>query len=613
MRPTLCYATHSRSLIVHAENALGTRAISDHASRMSQVIPTPASLRVASSFGCNKLASRPSPGSEGAKRRDGSHLASTLLASLREQTTPIARRLSKVDRGTGRACADSGGSFRRWRGRDASERGLPRSERRRRGRRAASGRRTRGAARPRLRSPRRPAASAHVLTSRTTCLSVSRSPETPPFLRAIGRKRGPWLMRPSRSQVSRRATGQVSGREPRPISTSRQPVLPRMVRSAPFGEEFDPAGAVFGLAGPAIEADDFGAAQAAGEADRQDRPVAQAAQIHLQRRQHGQKLVGEDRGFLQGRAAVAAADAGDLGDARLGAASQAPRERATSAKTPEHQAFPPPAPIPAWARASGRAGEGEPLFAAGAGLALLDACLRPDPPAAGALRSRLALQSAAASAKILRLNTDAAALRDFRFASATRSDLRRTCCRSGATSPGGHPASTQAGFATRRRGSTWPCGPQRPRSRPEGLRRGGRPGFGGRKGRRPGLLRPPGRPAGRSRNFGALGVRHRPRHPAALAAARAADRRRKSWIPTLRSPGAGRRPRPGDPAWPNAAAGAIALAAASALDLAADLSRRSEHPDRRRAQTPRQTGPKSSTSCSPKIASRPPKPPATRR
>ena len=45
--------------------------------------------------------------------------------------------------------------------------------------------------------------------------------------------------------------------------------------------------------------------------------------------------------------------------------------------------------------------------------------------------------------------------------------------------------------------------------------------------------------------------------------------------PTLRSAGASRRPRPGDPAWPNAAAGAIALAAASALDLAAHLSRRS--------------------------------------
>jgi hypothetical protein len=70
----------------------------------------------------------------------------------------------------------------------------------------------------------------------------------------------------------------------------------------------------------------------------------------------------------------------------------------------EPQRFPPPAPMPAWARASGRAGEGDPLFAAGAGLALLDACLRRDPRCAGALRSRLALTSTAASAKILRLN-----------------------------------------------------------------------------------------------------------------------------------------------------------------------------------------------------------------
>ena len=43
------------------------------------------------------------------------------------------------------------------------------------------------------------------------------------------------------------------------------------------------------------------------------------------------------------------------------------------------------APVPAWARASGRAGQGDPLFAAGAGLALLDAFLRRDPPCAGAL------------------------------------------------------------------------------------------------------------------------------------------------------------------------------------------------------------------------------------
>ena len=84
--------------------------------------------------------------------------------------------------------------------------------------------------------------------------------------------------------------------------------------------------------------------------------------------------------------------------------------------------------------------------------------------------------------------------------------------------------------------------------------------------------------------------------------------------PTLRSPSAGRRPRPGDPAWPNAAAGAIALAAASALDLAADLSRRSEHPDRRRAQTAVETGRQNRRPAArPRIASRPPKRPATRR
>ena len=75
-----------------------------------------------------------------------------------------------------------------------------------------------------------------------------------------------------------------------------------------FGQDFDPAGAVLGLAGPAIEADDFRSAEAAGEADRQDRPVAQAPQVHVQRRQHGQELIGEDRSFLGGRAAMAAAD-----------------------------------------------------------------------------------------------------------------------------------------------------------------------------------------------------------------------------------------------------------------------------------------------------------------
>ena len=86
-----------------------------------------------------------------------------------------------------------------------------------------------------------------------------------------------------------------------------------MVRRAPSGKISTQPEPSSVWSGPAIEADDFGAAQTAGEADRQDRPVAQAPQVHVQRRQHGQKLVGEDGGFLRGRAGVAAADAGQHG------------------------------------------------------------------------------------------------------------------------------------------------------------------------------------------------------------------------------------------------------------------------------------------------------------
>jgi hypothetical protein len=92
------------------------------------------------------------------------------------------------------------------------------------------------------------------------------------------------------------------------------------------------------------------------------------------------------------------------------------RAKAHSPQVPEIKTFPPPPAVPAWARAHGRVGEGDPLFAAGAALALLDAHLRRDPPAAGALRARLALHSAATCAKILRLNADEGALRDLRFA-----------------------------------------------------------------------------------------------------------------------------------------------------------------------------------------------------
>ena len=248
------------------------------------------------------------------------------------------------------------------------------------------------------------------------------------------------------------------------------------------------------------------------------------------------------------------------------------RAKTRQAKTSERNAPPVPAPIPAWARASGRAGQGDPLFAAGAGLALLDACLRSDPPAAGALRSRLALQSAAASAKILRLNADAAALRDLRFAvgdpfgpaanllslwrdgagrapsldpsrifeAAARLDL--------AVDPNGLAASLKAclgegdpvSAAAKAAGLAFCALPDAPPAEAEILALWAFDMV--------------------------IALRLRWPRPVPLIATKLLD-------PALRLPGAARRPRPGDPAWPNA--GAIALAAAAALDLSVDLARRS--------------------------------------
>ena len=142
-------------------------------------------------------------------------------------------------------------------------------------------------------------------------MSVSRSDPTPPFLRAIGPEQGtagyppephPGLQQGDRAGVGPRAPADLDLAPAGLAADGEQGAL---------GEDFDPAGAVFGLVRATIQPDDLRAAQAAGEADRQDRPVTQAPQVHVQRRQHRQQLVGEDRGLLQGRAAVPAADAGE--------------------------------------------------------------------------------------------------------------------------------------------------------------------------------------------------------------------------------------------------------------------------------------------------------------
>jgi Protein of unknown function (DUF1403) len=248
------------------------------------------------------------------------------------------------------------------------------------------------------------------------------------------------------------------------------------------------------------------------------------------------------------------------------------RAKRTTAKTPERQTLP---PVPAWARASGRAGEGEPLFAAGAALALLDAALRADAPAAGALRARLALQSAAAAAKLLRLNADEAALRDLRFAVGDPLGPAATLLSLWSNGAGRAPSldPRRIFHAAARLDLAVPD--------PNGLAMSltacageGDPVSAAAKAAALAFAAVPDAPAPPSEVFAlwlfdiALALRLRWPRPVPLIAVKILD-------PTLRLASAGRRPRPGDPAWPNAAARAIALAAASALDLAADLARRS--------------------------------------
>jgi Protein of unknown function (DUF1403) len=236
--------------------------------------------------------------------------------------------------------------------------------------------------------------------------------------------------------------------------------------------------------------------------------------------------------------------------------------------------FPPPA-APSWARASGRS-DGDPLFAAGAALALLDAHLRRDPPATGALRARLALQSAAACAKVLRLNVDAAALRDLRFAvggepppaAKLLSSWRELASRP----PGFDPARLAAAAAA----LDLPA----PNADvlAETLReesRAGDPVSAAAKAAASAFSLFPNAPAAEAEILAlwafdlVLAIRLLWPRPVPLTATRILD-------PSLRSDGEERRARPGDPAWPKAAAAALALAATAALDLAADLCRRAD-------------------------------------
>jgi Protein of unknown function (DUF1403) len=248
------------------------------------------------------------------------------------------------------------------------------------------------------------------------------------------------------------------------------------------------------------------------------------------------------------------------------------RAKPSPAKALGRQTF--PASVPAWARASGRAGEGEPLFFAGAGLALLDAFLRRDPPSAGALRSRLALKCATASAKILRLNADEGALRDLRFAIGEDASPAARLLRLWREFPGRPPA-LDAGRLAAAAGLLDLALPD-----PDGLASSLKACAGegdpvSAAGKTAALVFSvfPDAPAAEAEILAlwvfdlAIAIRLRWARPVPLIATKILE-------PDLRSDGGGRRARPNEPAWETHAAAAIALAAASAFDLAADLARR---------------------------------------
>jgi hypothetical protein len=238
---------------------------------------------------------------------------------------------------------------------------------------------------------------------------------------------------------------------------------------------------------------------------------------------------------------------------------------------------PSPAAPPSWARLAGRAGEGDALFAAGASLALLDAHLRRDPPGAGALRNRLALYSAAASAKILRVNADEPALRDLRFALGDDPGPPARLLRLWRDLAGRPPRLDRDWVVDA--AARLDRAPPEPESLAAGLRDLAKghddPVSAAARAASLAFEAFPDEHGPEAEVFAlwvadlVLALRLRWARPLPLIATKILD-------PGLRLDGGGRRTRPNEPAWSKTAAGAIALAAASALDLAADLSRRAD-------------------------------------
>ena len=245
--------------------------------------------------------------------------------------------------------------------------------------------------------------------------------------------------------------------------------------------------------------------------------------------------------------------------------------------------------FPSWARLSGQPAANGPdgaqtaaeaFFAAGAGLALIDPVFRQDPPFAGVLRQRLALRAAATSAKILRLREDEADLRDAEHLALPGADpgragrlhrLWRALSRQTPRLDGDAIASAlplldaPADVDAKALGDALRAGAAKASS-----------------------------PLAAAAQAAALVMQALPEAMAAEAeilalwAADLALAQSLGWArpaallatrishPSLRRGANGRRPRPGEPHWPESLARAYALAAGDAHALAADLARRCE-------------------------------------
>ncbi len=113
-------------------------------------------------------------------------------------------------------------------------------------------------------------------------------------------------------------------------------------------EDLDPAAAVLGLVAAAIQANDLGAAQAAGKAQEQHGAVTQAPQrAAVERLQHRDQILGQHRLLLPGRRGVGVADAGHHGRdmpvlavERLTALGIVPGERGQPALDRRHRVRP---------------------------------------------------------------------------------------------------------------------------------------------------------------------------------------------------------------------------------------------------------------------------------